>query len=92
MKLTYYLPKSDKVIIGKSSNLRGLLLAGFCPEKKNETKSTAPLKDSCIYLYDIEVETDKKYKDLVLDEMVCVKKVKKKYWKKQKYFIPEEFS
>jgi len=58
----------------------------FCPEKKNETKSTAPLKDSCIYLYDIEVETDKKYKDLVLDEMVCVKKSKKEILKKAKIF------
>jgi len=37
-------------------------------------------------LYDIEVETDKKYKDLVLDEMVCVKKSKKEILKKAKIF------
>lgn len=35
-----------------------------------------PVKDEYITLYDIAAETDTKYKDLVMDEMVCVRKCK----------------
>lgn len=41
-----------------------------------------PVMEEHITLYDIEAESDVKYKDLVLDEMICVRKRKDEIMKK----------
>ena len=48
---------------------------------KIKLSNMIPVKDENIALYDINAEKDTKYKDLILDEIICIRKCKKEIMK-----------
>lgn len=62
------IPKKSIIPIVRIFNSKGRLLA------KIKLSSMIPVPEQCLRLYDIENEPDEKYRDLVKDEMVGIRK------------------
>ncbi|MGN0181300.1 MAG: type III toxin-antitoxin system ToxN/AbiQ family toxin [Candidatus Ornithomonoglobus sp.] len=48
---------------------------------KVKLSNMIPVPENCLKLYDIEQEQDKKYQDLVKDEIICIRKCKEQILK-----------
>ncbi len=51
---------------------------------KIKLSSMIPVQDNYITLYDLDLEPDKKYKDLITDELICIRKHKAEILKNAK--------
>ena len=77
----YYYKKGVKLIKKSTIPIIRLVTDKDVLLGKIKLGNMIPVKDEYITLYDIAAETDTKYKDLVIDEMVCVRKCKDEIFK-----------
>ena len=72
----YYYKKRVKLIRKSNISIIRLVTDKHVLLGKIKLSSMIPAKDEYITFYDVEAEPDLKYKDLVLDEIICIRKCK----------------
>lgn len=77
----YFYKKSEKLIRKNTIPIIRLVTNKGKLLGKVKLSNMIPVKKECITLYDIDGESDKKYRDLILDEMICIRKSKKEILK-----------